>query len=225
MDAEDLAVRLSPLRVRGEGWYSCALRVPTTVALLFLCAALRSLTDVVVCASDAHMCVSANGVVLEPLPPGAGAEALLRLIAARNSSLGGLAEERGGLSTASSYVSRRWLQPGVVGEDAAVPAPESCSSPMRNDNNYKACGGWCKSTRGNNHCRFCKCQDCLFCRAAALLGGGDAAAAAPGASDGGGRAQGKVLVVATRPGAEARLARALGHRVALLGHEVRDIDR
>jgi hypothetical protein len=209
---EGVTERLMPLRVRGESWTSCVLRVPVTILLLLLCATLRSLLDVVACGSDARMCVSANGVPLEPLRPGTGVGELLRMVSVGNISEADALGSEPGTPLASSYLSQPWLRPGVVGEDAALPVHDACTPSSATDYDYKACADECKAASGSRHCHFCKCQACLFCRSDGAAGPA-AAPAAPSAKE-------RLLVVGARSGPEARHARAIGQNIALLGFDV-----
>ena len=218
-EVDDLPESLLALRVRGESCASCALRVPATVFFLLVAAFLRSFLDVLGCSLHASRCVSANGVSFEPLSPSlGGVEGLLRTVGSGNAS-----QVRLSLKGASQS---RWStsQPGVVGEDSA--SGEGCQPTLRNDYTYKACGEWCKESRARNHCRYCKCQDCRFCLGLEVVtaggagGGGGAPAFAPVASS-----TSKILVVGLQRGAEMQHSRALGHKLADLGHEVEFLSR
>merc|ERR1719331_1615467 len=35
---------------------------------------------------------------------------------------------------------------------------------LKGDYAYEACGAFCKATKATNHCRFCKCKACSFCK-------------------------------------------------------------
>lgn len=62
-------------------------------------------------------------------------------------------------------------------------AAKDCSSKMPGDFAYEACGGFCKIDKKANHCRYCKCRECSFCKGAETVApappkqqhGGDAA--------------------------------------------------
>jgi len=43
----------------------------------------------------------------------------------------------------------------------------SCTSSMTGDYTFQACGGFCKEAKKANHCKYCKCKDCGFCKASA----------------------------------------------------------
>jgi hypothetical protein len=38
---------------------------------------------------------------------------------------------------------------------------------LKGDYAYEACGAFCKQAKAPNHCKFCKCRACSFCKAAA----------------------------------------------------------
>ena len=47
------------------------------------------------------------------------------------------------------------------------PPPAQCSTNLQGDFGHKACAVFCKPERARQHCSFCKCQDCPFCKAPA----------------------------------------------------------
>ena len=69
----------------------------------------------------------------------------------------------------------------LLGASAAVKT--TCSSTMKGDYVYEACGGFCKESKKSSHCKWCKCKDCGFCSGSAAAAG---AGAKPHDGDGSG---------------------------------------
>ena len=42
---------------------------------------------------------------------------------------------------------------------------KACSSSLKGDFQFEACGAFCKQAKSGNHCKFCKCKSCTFCPA------------------------------------------------------------
>ena len=59
--------------------------------------------------------------------------------------------------------------------DADDSPKRACSSTLKGDYQFEACGAFCKEAKKANHCKFCKCKACTFCAA----GGAASAAVAP----------------------------------------------
>jgi len=57
----------------------------------------------------------------------------------------------------------------------------ACSSTLKGDYQFEACGAFCKEAKKGNHCKFCKCKACTFC-AAGAAGAASAVAAPPALS-------------------------------------------
>ena len=53
---------------------------------------------------------------------------------------------------------------------------KKCFSGMKGDFQFETCGAFCKASKKENHCKFCKCKQCGFCGAS-----GDGAASTPAA--------------------------------------------
>jgi len=48
------------------------------------------------------------------------------------------------------------------------PTPKkACSSSLKGDFLFEACGAFCKQAKSGNHCKYCKCKSCTFCAAGA----------------------------------------------------------
>jgi len=50
--------------------------------------------------------------------------------------------------------------------DDATPK-KACTSSLKGDYPFEACGAFCKQAKSGNHCKFCKCKACTFCPASA----------------------------------------------------------
>ena len=50
--------------------------------------------------------------------------------------------------------------------DDATPK-KACTSSLKGDYPFEACGAFCKQAKSGNHCKFCKCKACTFCGASA----------------------------------------------------------
>merc|ERR1719201_3061352 len=58
--------------------------------------------------------------------------------------------------------------PGRQLAEAQKPKRKFCNTSaysLKGDYAYEACGAFCKSTKAENHCKFCKCKACSFCPA------------------------------------------------------------
>ena len=69
----------------------------------------------------------------------------------------------------------------LLGASAAVKT--TCSSTMKGDYVYEACGGFCKESKKSSHCKWCKCKQCSHCASGGTSSISSATdAAAPGAT-------------------------------------------
>ena len=52
----------------------------------------------------------------------------------------------------------------VAESRSSPPTGAACKSGLFGDTQTTACGGFCKQLKAANHCKFCKCKECTFCR-------------------------------------------------------------
>ena len=57
-------------------------------------------------------------------------------------------------------------------ELSAQPGAVGCQSGMRNDLTFTSCASWCKASKTDEHCPWCKCRDCPFCRVRSMAAKG-----------------------------------------------------
>lgn len=58
------------------------------------------------------------------------------------------------------------LAASLLGCVRAEDSPKrACSSTLKGDYQFEACGAFCKEAKKGNHCKFCKCKSCAFCPA------------------------------------------------------------
>ena len=62
------------------------------------------------------------------------------------------------------------LSGGRLLKEVTKPKRKFCNTSaysLKGDYAYEACGAFCKQAKAPNHCKFCKCRSCSFCKAAA----------------------------------------------------------
>merc|ERR1719224_355989 len=65
--------------------------------------------------------------------------------------------------------------PGRLLAEEKKPKRKFCNTTtysLKGDYAYEACGAFCKQAKATNHCKFCKCRACSFCKAAVAASGG-----------------------------------------------------
>lgn len=60
-----------------------------------------------------------------------------------------------------------WLPALCLLNGKAVHGKVACSAYKPGDYSYQACGAFCDEAEKGNHCKYCKCKDCGFCKSTA----------------------------------------------------------
>jgi len=75
------------------------------------------------------------------------------------------------------------LGPLIMLLGASTAVKTTCSSTMKGDYAYEACGGFCKESKKSSHCKWCKCKQCSYCASGGASSISSATdAAAPGST-------------------------------------------